>query len=193
MDLLPFHYFFSYFLFSLVFSSSFPYLSLPNLIFISLPLYFLSFSLSYCTSLFLSPLFSPFYILSLLCSPLLLYCFLSCFLTFYCFLFSCIYFLALSFFLSSLLFSFFPLFFLIFSVLGFIFLLFHFSLPSPFFNFFLLYLFFCFLFSLPYLFPSFSPLLFLSFLLCWVCLGQQPNAHPAFPSPSPTGNREKRG
>lgn len=42
--------------------------------------------------------------------------------------------------------------------------------------------------SLHLICSSLSPLLFLSFLLCWVCLGQQPNAHPAFP---PLPNRKQ--
>lgn len=75
--------------------------------------------------------------------------------------------------------------FLIFSFLSFSFLIFHFSLH------YLLYFFpsiFIPLISL--LFTLFVPLFLpcFSFFLWWVCLGQQPNAHPAFP---PLPNRKQ--
>lgn len=180
--------FLQFFPLSLFFFSIFYFSSFIFSLF-SLPLY-----------IFLCPLISPSfpcYILSLPSSSMFCSFFSACFLTFslLSFWFSCINFLSFSFFFSSLLISLSFLLHFLFSFLSVLlfFLLFHVSFPPPLFTVFLLLLFPSFLFSSPYLFLSFSPLLFPSSLLWWVCTGQQPNAHPTFPSPSPTGNSEKRG
>lgn len=172
-----FSLFFSYFL-----SAFLQFFPLSFFSFSIFYFYSLLFSLSHCTFFFpfLISLFFPFYLVSFLSSSMLCSFFFACFLALFS-LFSCIYFLSFSFFHLSL----FSPCFLIFSFLSFSFLIFHFSLH------YLLYFFpsiFIPLISL--LFTLFVPLFLpcFSFFLWWVCLGQQPNAHPAFP---PLPNRKQ--